>query len=60
MKRKEGREERNKIVNSGVNIIKVHNMHVWKCHDETPYYVQFNIYQLKKRKKENSRPGLLL
>jgi hypothetical protein len=23
-------------------------MHVWKCHDETPYDVQFNIHQFKR------------
>jgi hypothetical protein len=38
-------------------VIKVHYMHVWKCHNETPYYVQFNIcqYNLKinKYKEKN-------
>jgi hypothetical protein len=38
--RKEGIRKKN----GGVNMIKFHCMHVWKCHDETPYYVQFNIY----------------
>jgi hypothetical protein len=28
-------------------MIKAHSMHIWKCHDKTPYYVQFNICQLK-------------
>jgi hypothetical protein len=26
----------------------IHYTHVWKCHDETPHYVQFNILQYKK------------
>jgi hypothetical protein len=28
-------------------------MHVWKCHNETPYFVQFNLHQffLKKHLK---------
>jgi hypothetical protein len=26
--------------NKGVNMIKVHHIHVWKCHNETHYFVQ--------------------
>lgn len=29
----------------GINMIKVYYMVVWKYHDETPKYVQFNICQ---------------
>jgi hypothetical protein len=31
--------------NRGVNMIKVNYMLIWKCHDETPYHVKFNIHQ---------------
>jgi hypothetical protein len=31
-------------------MIKVHNIHVWKCHNETHYFVQL-IYINKKLKK---------
>jgi hypothetical protein len=33
------KEERGiKRVIEGVNMIKVHYMHIWKCHNETPLY----------------------
>jgi hypothetical protein len=31
-------------------MIKVHDMNECKHYDETPYHVQFSIWQLKKRK----------
>jgi hypothetical protein len=40
-----GKGENDKKVIEGANMIKVYYMHVWKCHDETSYYVQFNICQ---------------
>jgi hypothetical protein len=26
-----------------MKMTKLHYMHIRKCHDETPYYVQFNV-----------------
>jgi hypothetical protein len=40
-----GRKDTARKNNRDVNIINEHLMHVWKCHDETLYYVQFNICQ---------------
>jgi hypothetical protein len=29
-------------------MVKIPYMHLWKCYDETPYYVSFNICEFKK------------
>jgi hypothetical protein len=29
--------------NQEVHMVRLHYLHVWKYHDETPYYVQFTI-----------------
>jgi hypothetical protein len=43
---KEKAEERGiRKSNRGVNMIKVYFIQAWKCHDEIPYYIQFNICQ---------------
>jgi hypothetical protein len=34
--------------NGGMNIFKIHFMHVWKCHNETHYFV--HLYMLIKKK----------
>jgi hypothetical protein len=44
-KRKRGGKTGYEGVTEEVSMIKIHYMHVWKCQDETPYYVQFNIHQ---------------
>jgi hypothetical protein len=44
----EGEERDKKRVIEGVSMIKEHFIHTWKWHDETPYYMQFNMCQFKK------------
>jgi hypothetical protein len=43
---KRGREIRKG--NGGVSMIKLHYMHTWKCHNETPYFVQLVNANFKK------------
>jgi hypothetical protein len=40
-----GRGRIRKVI-EGVNIIILYYMHIWKFHDEIPYFRQFNIHQL--------------
>jgi hypothetical protein len=39
--KEEKKKERKRAM--GVNKIKFIYMHVWRCHEETPYYVQSKI-----------------
>jgi hypothetical protein len=39
--------------NGGVNMIKVHCVHMWECYNETPYYVH-SVYTYKKKRKEKN------
>jgi hypothetical protein len=44
VKDKEGGKDDGKVVRrviEGMNMIKVHYMHAWKCHNESPYFVRF-------------------
>jgi hypothetical protein len=38
-------EEEGERVIAQVNTIKLLYLNIWKFHDETPYYVEFNIHQ---------------
>jgi hypothetical protein len=44
-----------KMTNKGVNMIKVHHMHLWKYCDETPHSVQFNLCQYKSSLKNQTK-----
>jgi hypothetical protein len=34
---------------NGVSMVKVHNMHAWKCHNETHYFVLLILLMKNKR-----------
>jgi hypothetical protein len=42
------------IVTEGINMTKVHFMHVWKCHDETSL-TMYNLIQAKVKKKKKKK-----
>jgi hypothetical protein len=43
-KRKRGRKEEGKDVNRVINMITVHYIHVWKCHNECHYFVYYDNF----------------
>lgn len=57
-KQRSGEMKRIRRVNEGneaVNVIAVHNMHTWKCHDEIHYFLQVLCIN-KKAKRINKGP----
>jgi hypothetical protein len=47
---KKGEREGGGGITEGMNIIKVHCIHVWKCHNELLYFVQLRYTKAKQKK----------
>jgi hypothetical protein len=41
--------------NKGVNLINVYYMHVWKYHNEPPFYNEYTLIKKRKNKKDRGR-----
>jgi hypothetical protein len=54
-KEKEEKEGDKRELMEGVKLVRAYHMHIRKCHDETPYDVQCNINQYRKRKVSETR-----